>query len=231
MLECRRCLRRNAGARIGAARQRSRDRMGAPGVVRGRCRPPPEIGIDRAGRASPRIARCIECCIPVGPFEANRRFAETPAPESVRLANGHAIEWARPGLFEVDAARHRKSALIAALRHALRDASKCCIPVGPFSESTAKTICWSSSTARRAAARQAIAARAKKGRCTCWAARRPCRAPLSRCRFKAASTPFRSTPTVARNRPGDRVARRPGRHRHPVGFLARGGATHRVYRS
>ena len=24
-------------------------------------------------------------------------FAETPAPESVRLANGHAIEWARRG--------------------------------------------------------------------------------------------------------------------------------------
>lgn len=57
-------------------------------------------------------------------------FAETPAPESVRLANGHEIEWTRPGLFEVDAARHRKSALIvpAALRRALRDASSVAFP-------------------------------------------------------------------------------------------------------
>ncbi|WP_423372579.1 hypothetical protein [Burkholderia sp. LMG 32019] len=57
-------------------------------------------------------------------------FAETPAPESVRLAKGHEIEWTRPGLFEVDAARHRKSALIvpAALRHALRDASSVAFP-------------------------------------------------------------------------------------------------------
>jgi len=57
-------------------------------------------------------------------------FAETPAPESVRLANGHEIEWASPKLFEVDAARHKKSALIvpAALRHALRDASSVAFP-------------------------------------------------------------------------------------------------------
>lgn len=57
-------------------------------------------------------------------------FAETPAPESVRLANGHAIEWVRPGVVEVDTARHRKSALIvpAALRRALRDASSVAFP-------------------------------------------------------------------------------------------------------
>ncbi|OXI93546.1 hypothetical protein CFB41_34580 [Burkholderia sp. AU33803] len=61
---------------------------------------------------------------------ASVAVAETPAPESVRLANGHEIEWVRPGLFEVDAARHRKSALIvpAALRHALRDASSVAFP-------------------------------------------------------------------------------------------------------
>lgn len=59
-------------------------------------------------------------------------FAETPTPESVRLANGHEIEWAHPGLFEVDAVRHRKSALVvpAALRHALREASSVAFPSG-----------------------------------------------------------------------------------------------------
>jgi hypothetical protein len=57
-------------------------------------------------------------------------FAETPAPESVRLANGHEIEWARPRLYEVDAVRHKKSALIvpAALRRALADASSVAFP-------------------------------------------------------------------------------------------------------
>ncbi|KAF1031077.1 MAG: hypothetical protein GAK33_07733 [Burkholderia lata] len=56
--------------------------------------------------------------------------AETPAPESVRLANDHEIEWVRPGLVDVDAARHKKSALIvpAALRRALRDASSVAFP-------------------------------------------------------------------------------------------------------
>ncbi|WP_156814577.1 hypothetical protein [Burkholderia lata] len=57
-------------------------------------------------------------------------FAETPAPEAVRLANGHEIEWVRPRLFEVDAARHKKTALIvsAALRRALADASSVAFP-------------------------------------------------------------------------------------------------------
>ncbi|ORT80207.1 hypothetical protein B7G54_35250 [Burkholderia puraquae] len=57
-------------------------------------------------------------------------FAETPTPESVRLANGHEIEWASPRLFEVDAARHRKSAVNvpAALRRALADASSVAFP-------------------------------------------------------------------------------------------------------
>ncbi|WP_446903965.1 hypothetical protein [Burkholderia sp. YIM B11467] len=56
--------------------------------------------------------------------------AETPAPESVQLANGHAIEWARPRLLEVDAARHRTSVLSvpAALRRALADASSVAFP-------------------------------------------------------------------------------------------------------
>ncbi|WP_321941238.1 hypothetical protein [Burkholderia cepacia] len=59
-------------------------------------------------------------------------FAETPAPESVRLANGHEIEWASPRLFEVDAARHMKSALIVpvALRRALAEASSVAFPSG-----------------------------------------------------------------------------------------------------
>ncbi|WP_230958239.1 hypothetical protein [Burkholderia cepacia] len=59
-------------------------------------------------------------------------FAETPAPESVWLANGHEIEWASPRLFEVDAARHTKSALIvpAALRRALAEASSVAFPSG-----------------------------------------------------------------------------------------------------
>ncbi|WP_175957310.1 hypothetical protein [Burkholderia sp. BCC0405] len=57
-------------------------------------------------------------------------IAETPAPDSVRLANGHEIEWVRPVLVEVDAGRHEKSALIVptALRHALRDASSVAFP-------------------------------------------------------------------------------------------------------
>ncbi|WP_193103052.1 hypothetical protein [Burkholderia sp. Z1] len=56
--------------------------------------------------------------------------AETPAPESVLLANGHAIEWARPRLLEVDAARHRTTVLSvpAALRRALADASSVAFP-------------------------------------------------------------------------------------------------------
>ncbi|WP_124457111.1 hypothetical protein [Burkholderia sp. Bp8992] len=56
--------------------------------------------------------------------------AETPAPESVRLANGHAIEWARPRLIEVDAAGKKTSALSvpAALRRALADASSVAFP-------------------------------------------------------------------------------------------------------
>ncbi|MDR0243311.1 MAG: hypothetical protein LBJ65_17090 [Burkholderia sp.] len=56
--------------------------------------------------------------------------AETPAPESVRLVNGHAIEWVRPRLIEVDAAGKRKSALSVppALRHALADASSVAFP-------------------------------------------------------------------------------------------------------
>ncbi|VWD54449.1 hypothetical protein BLA18110_07947 [Burkholderia lata] len=57
-------------------------------------------------------------------------FAETPVPESVRLANGHEIVWASPRLFDVDAARHKKSALIvpAALRRILADASSVAFP-------------------------------------------------------------------------------------------------------
>ncbi|MBN3833898.1 hypothetical protein [Burkholderia sp. Ac-20344] len=57
-------------------------------------------------------------------------FAETPAPESVRLANGHEIEWTRPRLVEFDAARHTKSALSvpAAFRRALADASSVAFP-------------------------------------------------------------------------------------------------------
>ncbi|MDN7881226.1 hypothetical protein [Burkholderia aenigmatica] len=56
--------------------------------------------------------------------------AETPAPESVRLANGHEIEWVRPGLFEVDVARHKKSALSVPveLRRVLADASSVAFP-------------------------------------------------------------------------------------------------------
>ncbi|WP_176051796.1 hypothetical protein [Burkholderia sp. BCC1644] len=56
--------------------------------------------------------------------------AETPAPESVRLADGHAIEWARPSLIQVDAAGRRTSALSvpAALRRALADASSVAFP-------------------------------------------------------------------------------------------------------
>ncbi|WP_423396536.1 hypothetical protein [Burkholderia sp. LMG 21824] len=61
---------------------------------------------------------------------ASVAIAETAAPESVRLANGHEIEWVRPRLVEVDAGRHEKSALIvpAALRHVLRDASSVAFP-------------------------------------------------------------------------------------------------------
>ncbi|QVN23185.1 hypothetical protein [Burkholderia pyrrocinia] len=56
--------------------------------------------------------------------------AETLAPESVRLANGHAIEWARPRLLDVDATGKRTSALSvpAALRRALADASSVAFP-------------------------------------------------------------------------------------------------------
>ncbi|CAB3773692.1 hypothetical protein BPA30113_05573 [Burkholderia paludis] len=56
--------------------------------------------------------------------------AETPAPESVRLANGRSIEWARPRLIEVDTVRRKTATLVvpAALRRALADASSVAFP-------------------------------------------------------------------------------------------------------
>ncbi|MGS0894480.1 hypothetical protein ACVBGC_18410 [Burkholderia stagnalis] len=57
-------------------------------------------------------------------------FAEAPAPGSVTLADGHALEWVRPTLVEVDAAHRKTSALHvpAALRHVLADASSVAFP-------------------------------------------------------------------------------------------------------